>query len=217
MVTRSGVGATRVTLSDRGTKDSKVEDTGASTMDVNPCVFPIRPHSTSLAARELRENQTSAPVDKCNATIISMRMRMISSSPCLTRPGARGSLMHAARRDAMPSRRPTSRSASSPPSDDMLAPSKRATIVLPQTGDRPGKQGLDSTPTGMRFRDPLGLASTPKTYIISAACPMPVSPHDFSGLVQRGSQKLMARSCRIRNDVIQNWKINPCKMPKRLS
>ena len=63
MVTRSGLGATRVTLSDRGTKDSKVEDTGASTMDVNPCVFPIRPHSTSLAARELRENQCHSGID----------------------------------------------------------------------------------------------------------------------------------------------------------
>jgi hypothetical protein len=34
MVTRSNVGATSVTLSDRGTKDSKVEDTGANTTGV---------------------------------------------------------------------------------------------------------------------------------------------------------------------------------------
>src|SRR4051794_24364752 len=111
-----------------------------------------------------------------------MRTRMISSSSCLTRSGARGSFMQAASRDAMASRRSTSRNANRPPSDDMLAPSKRATIVLPWTGDRPGNMGIDSTLTGMLFRGPMGLASTPESYIESAVCTMSVSPHEFSGL-----------------------------------
>jgi hypothetical protein len=54
MVTRSGVGTTSVTLSDRGTEDSKVEDMVANTMDVNPCISLIRPQSTRAAARGLR-------------------------------------------------------------------------------------------------------------------------------------------------------------------
>lgn len=47
MITRSEVGITRVTLSERGTKASKVEDTAASTMDVNPHVSLICRGSTS--------------------------------------------------------------------------------------------------------------------------------------------------------------------------
>jgi hypothetical protein len=38
------------------------------------------------------------------------------------------------------------------------------------------KQILAKTLTGMRFRNLMGSASTTKSYIISAACPMPVSP-----------------------------------------
>jgi hypothetical protein len=45
------------TLSDRGTKDNKVEDTGADTLDVTPFMSPISPQSTTPAAREVRENQ----------------------------------------------------------------------------------------------------------------------------------------------------------------
>ena len=58
--------------------------------------------------------------------------------------------MQAPRRDAMASRCSTSRSANSPPSDDMQAASKRASITLPPTGDKPGSIGVDSTLTGMR-------------------------------------------------------------------
>jgi hypothetical protein len=36
--------------------------------------------------------------------------------------------------------------------------------------------------TGMLFRGPMGLASTPKSYIESAVCTMPVSPYELSGL-----------------------------------
>jgi hypothetical protein len=57
----------------------------------------------------------------------------------------------------------------------MQAASKRATIGLPQTGDKPGRMGLEATVTGMRFRDPMGVASTTNSYITSAVCPMPVS------------------------------------------
>ena len=64
MVTRSGVGTTSVTLSDRGTKDSKVEDTGANTTDVNPCISLIGPHSTSPAARGLRESQHHSGINR---------------------------------------------------------------------------------------------------------------------------------------------------------
>jgi hypothetical protein len=53
--------------------------------------------------------------------------------------------MHAASRDAMASRCSTSRNANSPPSDDILLPSNRATIALPWTGDRPGKKGDKSS------------------------------------------------------------------------
>jgi hypothetical protein len=63
MVTRSGVGTTSVTLSDRGTKDNKVEDTVANTMDVNPCISLIRTQSTRAAARGLRESQNSSGID----------------------------------------------------------------------------------------------------------------------------------------------------------
>jgi len=63
------------------------------------------------------------------------------------------------------------------PSDDMQPPSNRATIALPPTGDRPGSIGVDSTLTGMLFRDPMGMVSTSKSYIVSADCTMPVT-HD---------------------------------------
>ena len=63
MVTCSGVGTTSITLSDRGTKDSKVEDTEENTTDVSPCISLIRPHSTSLAARSLRESQNAGATD----------------------------------------------------------------------------------------------------------------------------------------------------------
>ena len=75
-------------------------------------------------------------------------------------------------------------SASSPPSDDMQAASKRASIVLPPTCDKPGSIGVDSTLTGMLYRDPMGVASTPKSYIVSAARTMPVTPDELSGLRQ---------------------------------
>ena len=49
----------------------------------------------------------------------------------------------------MPSRNSTSRSANRPPSEDMCGLSKRATIDLPQMGDRPGNIGVDSAVAGM--------------------------------------------------------------------
>jgi hypothetical protein len=56
IVRHSLVGSTRVILSERGTKDSKVEDADLSTMDVNPCVSPIQPSGTRSSARKVREN-----------------------------------------------------------------------------------------------------------------------------------------------------------------
>ena len=62
-----------------------------------------------------------------------------------------------------------------PPSDDINPPSKRATIGLPCTGDRPGSMGVASAVAGMALRDLTGLASTPKSYIKSSACAVPVN------------------------------------------
>ncbi|HEY1953746.1 MAG TPA: hypothetical protein VGG76_13160, partial [Gemmatimonadaceae bacterium] len=63
-MTRSDVGSTRVTLSERGTKDSRLERTRLSTMDVNPRVSLIRQSSTSPAARKVRENQFHSGINR---------------------------------------------------------------------------------------------------------------------------------------------------------
>jgi hypothetical protein len=58
--TRPRVGPTSVTLSDRGTRDSKVEDTGANTTDVHSC-FPLFPlHNTRAGERGFRESLDAA-------------------------------------------------------------------------------------------------------------------------------------------------------------
>ncbi len=77
---------------------------------------------------------------------------MISSSPCTTRSGLRGSVRHAASRLATSRRRSTLRSTSRPPSDDMWLPSKRAITGLPPMGDRPGRAGVGSTLAGIRLQ-----------------------------------------------------------------
>ncbi len=46
---------------------------------------------------------------------------------------------------------------------------------LPRTGDRPGIMEVASVAAGMALRDLTGLASTPKSYIKSAGCAVPVS------------------------------------------
>ena len=72
MVTLPVVGSTRVTLSERGMKDSRVGDTGGTAREVERCLCVIRPRRTSPTARKVRENQTSRPVDRvrsqCNST-----------------------------------------------------------------------------------------------------------------------------------------------------
>ncbi len=136
----------------------------------------------SLNIGSLRRLSASLP-SSWPAAIISMRMRMISARPWSTRLGSRGSRRQPARRDAMASRCSTSRKASNPPSEDMQAPSKRATIALPPTGDKPGSMGVDFNFDGHALRDPMGVASTPESYIVSAACPMPVTPDELSGLL----------------------------------
>lgn len=60
--------------------------------------------------------------------------------------------------------------------------SKRATMDLPQMGDRPGRIGVDSTVAGMAFHDRCGLDSTPKSYIISVACTRPANLAELSRL-----------------------------------
>ena len=52
--------------------------------------------------------------------------------------------MQAARRSATRSRFSTSRSARTPPFDDNIPPSNRATTDLPETGDRPGSGSVGS-------------------------------------------------------------------------
>jgi len=42
-----------------------------------------------------------------------------------------------------------SRSATTPPSEESLPPSKQAMLGLPQTGDRPGSAGVDTALAGM--------------------------------------------------------------------
>jgi hypothetical protein len=64
IVTRSGIGGTRVTLSERGTKDNKAENTGSGTMRVNPCLSLIRRHTTGPAALELRDDQFPSDIDR---------------------------------------------------------------------------------------------------------------------------------------------------------
>ena len=61
----------------------------------------------------------------------------------------RGSAKLAALQFATLRRASISRSATTPPSDESLPPSKRAMMGLPQTGDRPGSAEIDSTLAGM--------------------------------------------------------------------
>lgn len=80
--------------------------------------------------------------------IISSRKRMISASPWMVCPGARGSPRQAANRAATPRQASISRSASTPASEESSPPSNRATTVLPDTGDRPGSGIIGSAVTG---------------------------------------------------------------------
>jgi len=69
--------------------------------------------------------------------------------------------MHAAKRLAMPSRCSTARNPSNPPSEESRSPSNRASIDLPETGDRPGRIGVFATEASMAFRDGVGWIRPP--------------------------------------------------------
>src|SRR5215210_8078618 len=87
--------------------------------------------------------------------------------------------MQAANRSATRRRFSTSRSASTPPSDDNSPPSNLATTALPDTGDRPGSGSIGSFMAGVASRKWRRLASAPKSYASSAACATPANPHEF--------------------------------------
>jgi len=106
---------------------------------------------------------------------------MISSSPCTTRSGSRGSVMQAANRPATSRRRSTSRKTSSPPSDERWPPSKRAITGLPPTGDRPGSAGVVSTLAGMEAPDRQDWRQHPHPTLDQGLVPCPPTLVNHSG------------------------------------
>ena len=78
--------------------------------------------------------------------------------------GSRGSSRHRARRSATPSRPSTSRSTSTPASDDNVPPSKQAFTGRPATGDRPGSGNVRSSMVSVVLPDECGSASATKSY-----------------------------------------------------
>ncbi len=84
--------------------------------------------------------------------------------------GERGSSMQAARRSATRRRYSTSRNTRMPPSDDNRPPSNLTTMVLPETGDRPGSGSIRLFMAGVVSRKWRGLALAPISYAKSAVC-----------------------------------------------
>src|SRR4051812_49542026 len=84
--------------------------------------------------------------------------------------------MQAANRSATRRRFSTSRSASTPPSDDNSPPSNWATTALPDTGDRPGSGSIGSFMAGGGSRGRGGLALANKYLTTSAAFATPPPP-----------------------------------------
>jgi len=119
---------------------------------------------------------------------------MISSSPCTTRSGSRGSMMQAANRPATSRRCSTSPSTSNPPSDESWPPSKRAITGLPPTGDRPGSAGVDQPWRAWCSRS-AGLVSATTSYAGSRACTMPANPHEFFRLAPASASLAAVASC----------------------
>src|SRR4051794_41839925 len=87
--------------------------------------------------------------------------------------------MQAANRSATRKRFPTSRSASTPPSDDNSPPSNLATTALPDTGDRLGSGSVGSFMAGGGPRERGPVASAPQTQTRPPACPPPPPPPQF--------------------------------------
>ena len=81
----------------------------------------------------------------------------------------------AARRLAMLRRASISRNATTPPSDESLPPSKRAMMGLPQTGDRPGSAGVDSTLAGMASEIDRVEVSQPNLIADQGVAPCPLN------------------------------------------
>jgi len=106
---------------------------------------------------------------------LHIRKRRMSTMLWMTRSGARGSATQAARRLAMLRRVSISRSASTPPSEDSLPPSKRAMMGLPQTGDRPGSAGVDSTLAGMASEIDRVEVSQPNPIADQSVVPCPLN------------------------------------------
>src|SRR4051812_30641460 len=91
--------------------------------------------------------------------------------------------MQAANRSATRRRFSTSRSASTPPSDDNSPPSNLATTALPAMGDRPGSGSIGSFMAGVASRKRRGLTSTTKSKPDQQLAPRPPAPHEFFGIV----------------------------------
>ena len=83
MVTPPAVGSTRVALSERETKDSRVEDTRGPARDVKPCSCVIHAHRTSPTARKVRENQTSRPADTRVTRWVLVNLTLLAADQCL--------------------------------------------------------------------------------------------------------------------------------------
>ena len=122
-----------------------------------------------LSLRNMENLLRERGIDICHETVRFWWNRLSQKSPKsaasalqssgrTTPPAERGSATHLVRQSAMPRRHSLSRSASTSAPEESLPPSKRAMMGLPQTGDRPGNAGVDSTLAGMAPKS-IGLRS----------------------------------------------------------
>src|SRR5215204_702692 len=90
--------------------------------------------------------------------------------------------MQAANRSAIRSRFSTSRSASTPPSDDNSPPSNLATTALPATGDSPGSGSVWSVMAGWPRRNGADWRQHPNPKPAQQLVPRPPTRDEFCGL-----------------------------------
>src|SRR3954447_20653352 len=101
--------------------------------------------------------------------------------------------MQTANRSATRRRFSTSRSASTPPSDDNSPPSNLATTVLPATDDRPGSGSIGSFMAGGASWEWRGLASATNPKPAQQLVPCPPGPHEFFGLGRHLRDRVVRR------------------------
>src|SRR3954453_203699 len=95
-----------------------------------------------------------------------MRKPIISARLWTTWSAQRGSSMHHARRSATRSRFSTSARARTPPFEDSIPPSKRATTDLLRTDDKPVSGSVGSFMAGVVSGTWRGSAQATKSYVI---------------------------------------------------